>query len=258
MIKFLVGKEDLICEYSSIRLISRRCLEYPKVLPMKPSTVLAGIIADLTADGHIQGAPKWRIDYTSKSISELIRFRQEVYTISKIMGKIRPCTTNKLGISYNLGINNKMLAIVFHRCGAPTGPKVFTKFNLPIWICSDKEFFRRYFQRLLDCEGTVDVHSKCVELSMAKSLPLMNSGKPFFLDIREHLIRFFNIHSTFPLLESRNNRRKDNLITKQIRMKIKRKESILKLHQNIKFDNRQKQEKLKNIIHCYDENKSQK
>ena len=51
--------------------------------------ILAGIVADIMGDGHLQGPPKWRMDYTSKDITELERFNNEIKGLFGYSGKIR-------------------------------------------------------------------------------------------------------------------------------------------------------------------------
>ena len=69
--------------------------KYDYLFPIKGSTKLAGIVADLIGDGHLQVHPKWRIDYTSKRLSELERFNTEIFLLFGYRGKIRKNTTNK-------------------------------------------------------------------------------------------------------------------------------------------------------------------
>ncbi len=65
----LVTLENLVGGYEKPYLI-----DYMKIggwLPIFPSKELAGIVADLMGDGHIQGKPRWKFDYTSYSTKNL-------------------------------------------------------------------------------------------------------------------------------------------------------------------------------------------
>lgn len=70
--------------------------KYKHWVPINLSPRLAGIIADLIGDGHLQHPPMWRMDYTS-SVEELERLNTEIKELFGISFKIRPCTTNKYG-----------------------------------------------------------------------------------------------------------------------------------------------------------------
>lgn len=147
--------------------------KYKDLFPIKANKTLAGIVADLIGDGHLQGDPIWRIDFTSKSIKELRRFEKEIYSIFQIKGTIRECKSNTFGKTYNIGINCSPIARILYLIGVPNGQKVLKKFDIPLWIKNDKECFRRFCQRLFSCEGTLmnekDRNFPRIRLEMWKS-----------------------------------------------------------------------------------------
>ena len=59
----------------------RHLKDYEKFFPIKKSEVLAGIFGDLICDGHLQGHPKWRFDFTSKDKKELEYFEGRIFSI---------------------------------------------------------------------------------------------------------------------------------------------------------------------------------
>ena len=244
--KILLNFKDVLKTYKSEQHGIIALSKYKFWFPIKKSTKLAGIIADLIGDGHLQGYSKLRLDYTSKDIDELKRFNREIYNLFKLNGKIRQCKTNKYR-TYNLGINNKPLARVLILCGVPPGAKVFSNFKIPKWIIEDKELFARFINRLFSCEGCVDLQSKCIEFKMYKSIDLIDEGANFFKDIKYYLEKYFKIKTTNPFLEGRTNIRKDGRKTKGIRIKIKNKESLKNFKQFINFENKKKQKRLKRI-----------
>lgn len=209
---------------------------------------LAGVIADIMGDGHLQGHPKWRMDYTSKEIGELERFNEEIYDLFGYKGKIRKNNTNQWGVSFNLGINNRSIARHIYELGAPAGNKVLQSFSIPIWIKNDKECFRRFSERLFTCEGCVDCFSKAIEIKMAKEVSLVEDGISFFRDMKNLLEFYFGIKTTEPFLEGRKNKRKDGKVTVGVRMKIRRKESIRLFQKEIGFENEEKKRKLEYIV----------
>jgi hypothetical protein len=51
----------------------------------------------------------------------------------QVKGKVRLCTSNRFGKTYNYGVNNKMLSRIFYKLGVPSGCKVKTGvFNSPM------------------------------------------------------------------------------------------------------------------------------
>lgn len=244
----LIKIANVLKTYKSIEAGKRSLEPYKYIFPIRSSEILAGIVGDLFGDGHLQGEPKWRLDFTSSSIKELKRFEKEFYTLFKIKGKIRRCTTNKFGKTYNYGVNCKPIARSLFLCGVPTGNKVLKRINIPTWILTNKRCFRRFLQRLFNCEATVDLYSKCIELRMNKEKGLLNNGFRFFKDIKKCLRLFFKIETTKPFLGGKLNIRKDGFKTIVIRIKIKRKESVIRFAEEIGFENNKKQKSLKRMI----------
>ena len=197
---------------------------------------MAGIVADLMGDEHLQDEPKLRLDYTSKSKEELERFNREILNLFGISGKIRKCSTNKYG-TMNLGVNNKPLGRVLRLIGVPTGCKVLKKFQIPQWIFDDKKNFSRFVNRIFSCEACVDVPYKAIDFSMWKSVELIEEGTEFFRQIKYHLSKHFDIETTNPFLNNNLNTRKDGIKTQCIRIKIKKLPEVLRqlLLQEISF-----------------------
>ena len=147
----------------------------------------------------------------------------------------------------NLGVNNKPLSRTLKQVGVPVGNKVLSSFSIPYWILTNKLFFSYFINRLISCEGNVDLFSKCIELRMHKSLDKIDDGMKFFEDIKNHLELYFNVKSTRPFLTGDTNTRKDGIKTKGIRIKIKRKESLVRFKKYINIENKEKRERLRKI-----------
>ncbi len=242
MNNILIYYEDLLNEYKSKEIGERTILKYKTWFPIKESTTLSGIIADIICDGHLQDQPKLRVDYCSKYTNELKRFNSEIYSLFSINGKIRPCSTNKYS-TYLLGINNKPLGRILKKLGVPTGAKVNKSFLIPNWIVENKDYFRKFINRVICCEGSIDINYPAIDLSMYKNYHLINNGIEFFNQIKVGLFIHFNIITSNPFLI--NNK---NCKTTGIRIKIRRKESIIKFYENITLDDTKKQEKLTKLI----------
>lgn len=242
----IVDSKDMFTVYKTKIYADRALKNYQKWFPVKSSAALAGIIADLMGDGHLQGNPKWRIDYTSNSKSELNRFGKEIFILFGIRGKIRKCNTNKYG-TMNYGINCKPLARVLNLCGAPSGAKVLKEFDIPSWILENKKYFKKFISRLFSCEATVDKEGY-IEIQMNKSIDLLESGSIFFFQIKDGLEKHFGIKSTNSFTDNRVVVRKDGIKTKPIRLKIKRRQSVQKFATLIGFEDKVKQKKLLKAI----------
>ena len=244
--EILIEYDDVLDSYKSKHHGNLALSKYSHWFPVKSNPSLAGIVADLMGDGHLQGSPKLRIDYTSKYVQELERFNSEICKLFKINGKIRDCTSNDYGTK-TIGINNKPLARVLNLIGVPIGAKVFVKFNIPKWIIEDKSNFSRFVNRLYCCEANVDTYSKCIELKMYKSEFLINEGLEFFNEIRTYLEKYFSIKTLNPFL-TKPLVRKDGRKTIGIRLKIKDKTSLKIFYEQIRFDDETKMLKLEKII----------
>ena len=245
--KIIVTYEDVISTYKIRKNGEKALSAYMHWFPIKSSIKLAGIIADLMGDGHLQDHPHWRLDYTSNSMEELERFNQEVYSLFGVQGKIRDCTTNQYG-TMNLGINPKQLGRVLKLAGVPTGAKVLQEFSIPKWILGDKMLFSRFINRLASCEGCVDTQNKYIELKMHKEETILEGGFDFFNDIKYHLEKYFGIITTRPFTPTTPSIRKDGRKTFGVIIKIKRKDSLRRYKEFIGFENKEKNNKLNKIL----------
>jgi hypothetical protein len=223
--------------------------KYKKLFPIKSSSLLAGIVADLICDGHLQGNPIWRADFTSKSKKELYCFNRRIYSVFGIKGTIRKCTSNKFGKTFNLGINCSPVARILLLCGVPAGQKVLIPFDIPLWIKEDKEYFREFCRRCFSCEGGI-MHEKTrrmpqVRMEMWKNEKIKEEGLKFMRSIVDCMKKYFDINSTISFPKSYCIR-KDNIKTTATRMYICGL-SVIKFYKEIGFDG-QKQQSLKAIL----------
>lgn len=244
--KILLTFEDVLDTYKSRYHGIKALSLYSHWFPIQSSPTLAGIVADLMADGHLQDIPKLRLDYCSNSVEELERFEREVYDVFKIKGKIRNCTTNKYG-TMNYGLNCKPLARVLKLLGVPTGAKVFKDFLIPDWILEDKENFRKFTVRLFTCESSRHVAKyPWIGIEMWKSLNNLETGKKFMNQLKQHLNLYFNIKTSNLCTYKTKCKRKDGVITKPLRFTILA-DSQLQFYKEIKLEDKKKQEELGKI-----------
>ena len=242
----LLTYDEVLATYKNKQSGKKALVRYRALFPIRSSARVAGIIADLMGDGHLQPWPKLRIDYTSKSTIELQRFNNEIHAFFGVKGRVRKCTTNRYGTK-NIGVNNKPLARTLGLLGVPAGNKVFQRFPIPTWILNDKAYFARFINRLISCEGCVDTKNRYIELKMYKTTELLEDGMVFFRQIKQGLKNHFGIETTEPFLEGRTNRRKDGRTTKGIRIKIKRKEAVKRFYEHIGIEDKKKHKKLEKI-----------
>ena len=243
MDKILVSKEDIKQFYITERGFNSMLKKYAYLFPIKGSKELAGLVADIMGDGNLQGYPKWRFDFCSKSKETLNIFGEKIYSNFNINGKIRNCTTNIFGVSYLYGVNCKRLSKSLYYIGVPSGEKVTQGFKIPNWILEDKEYFREFISRLFICEGSVDYSAPSVKLGMSKIIPLLNDGFYFFNQIKDNLLFHFNIKTMRIYSEKPRKTRKDNQLTSRIILKIKRQSELIKFLNEINYpdeDNKQK------------------
>jgi hypothetical protein len=234
MNNILVKRCDLRQFYKSDNTFNENTSRFKNIFPIVKSSKLAGIVADLIGDGHLQGNPKWRLDYTSKSKEELIRFEKEIGLLFGIKGKIRQCTTNSYGESYLYGINCKVLARSLNLCGVPTGNKVTSSFSIPNWILENKEFFREFVNRLYHCEGSVDPNGPTLDLLMHKEISILDEGISFFNSLKQGLLVYFDINS-HKAYAGRAFESKRGYQSVEIRFRIKRKIDIKKFVKEIGY-----------------------
>ncbi len=240
-----ITKEDVLKTYKSEFHGKRALHQYEHWFPLRASPRLAGVVADLMEDGHLQDWPKLRLDYTSNSEEELERFNQEIYLLFGIKGKIRDCKSNNYGTK-NLGVNNKPLSRLLKIIGVPVGPKVLTSFKIPNWIMENKLLFSKFINRLISCEGCVDKENRYIEIQMSKSMGLQKEGLEFFNQIKQGLEKHFGIISTNPFPGGRYTR-KDGTKARMIRLKIKRAKAVILFKEKIGIENPEKKKKLSEV-----------
>ncbi|MEK6924718.1 MAG: hypothetical protein AABW71_00590 [Nanoarchaeota archaeon] len=239
--------EDLLTTYKTRTHRIRHLKDYTHLFPINANETLAGIVADLMGDGNLQKTPVWRIDFTSKDLEELKRFETEMLKNFNINGKIRPCSTNKYH-TYNIGFNCAPVARILYLAGVPAGQKVLQKFDLPNWIKEDKDYFRRFCQRLFTCEGSINYElgrNPRVGINMWKCEEYLNQGRIFFEDISDLMKKYFDIDSKVSVGSSKN-LRKDGIITRPVYILIPSKSTLI-FHKKIGFEG-EKQNRLSNIL----------
>ena len=203
------------------------------------------IIGILMSDGHIQ-KNKLRMDITSKNL-EILRTMQKIFRKNfQVESKIRKCNSNKLGTSFNLGINNASLTKFFISLGVPRGSKTNTRFIVPNIVKKSEECFKGFISGLFSGDGTVEKVSKdriAIAFEIWKRKDLFNNAIEFVEEIKFLLNKFFGIDS-FIIKPHRINVRVDGTISMPVKLRIKKTESIFKFAKEIKLLDKNKQMKI--------------
>jgi len=127
----LVTREDYISTYDSDFHGKKYADKHSEWFPVERSCTLAGLIGDLTTDGHVQGYNKLRFEFTASSKEKPELFENRPNKLFALKHDIRENKTNPYSTSFNYGVNSKPLTRILIECGAPTDCKVKTKFNIP-------------------------------------------------------------------------------------------------------------------------------
>lgn len=251
----LVDKETALETYKNKRMGNQNIEKHDQYFPVVSSISLAEITADLLTDGFMDIRKRYNskyfgyIGYFSKETLELEKFKENVLKIFGINGTIREWGIRKYGESKGVIFTNSFLTRILHCCGVPGGDKVIQSYEIPKWIINSSAKIKKAFlRRLFTCEGSIgyDINDKRWEIkySMYKH-KLLSENLEKFLNQIKNLLSEFSIKSEGPYKKEKYIRKKDGkpVIGKYIR--IKEKESMKIFENEISFDLKYKQEKLK-------------
>jgi len=246
--------KPLVSDYMYLKTFSRtgygeRYIEkHPDIFPLYPSETLAGIVADITADGHIG---KCLVQFIAKNERDLYFFQNRISKIFGVRGKIRTSPSNPSVKECLIGCNS--ISKILRLCGAPYGAKVMQEFEVPKWILNGSRGVKTsYLKRLFDCEGSVIQQRKRVRMvfKMHKRNELLENHEKYLNQLRGMLAEF-NVKTTKPYRVGYT-LRKDGIKTIGLAFEIlgtrKTPDSVISYHKHIGFDNRRKKERLNNYI----------
>lgn len=242
--RILLSKEEARMFYKSESQAEKQINLRENWFPVLTSPELSGIVSDLMCDGHLQYG-LWRLDYCSKNKSELRRFENSVKREFGLSGKIRDCSTNIFSKTFLLGINNKLFSRIMWRIGVPAGSKVIQRYRVPEWIVENKKCFKEFVRRYFSCEGTVSLEggNSFIEVCMAKSVDVIDSGFEFLNQIKSGLREHFSIE-TMNVFTSGNNRSG----TVNLKLRIKNAKYLKLFSEEVGFGDKRKQNKLEKAL----------
>jgi len=239
----LLEVSDLLAIY--VKPTQAPIKDFVKWFPLFPSEKLAELCGFLIGDGHVQGALRWRIDFTSNNFKTLDYVNSLFFDLFGVKGEVRKCTTNRYG-TYNLGINCKPLARTLFLCGVPTGAKVEKQFLVPSWILIDKLFFRSFIRAYFSSEATVENRGR-IWFEQWKLESNIFSGINFVNQIKEGLLLHFSIVASGPYFPNQKNFTKKG-ITRGIKLKIMQKDSFRKYVLLVGFCDEVKQKRAERVL----------
>jgi hypothetical protein len=242
----LVSKSDYISTYSSEFHGKKYANKYDRWFPVEKNPLLAGLIGDLTTDGHVQGYDKLRFDFTAADKDELRRFEDRLKKLFDVEGKIRENTTNPYSESFNYGVNSKPLTRILIECGVPTGNKVKTRFNVPKWILKERKYFTAYIERAFANDGSAFSENPRITFELRKEESIAENLRKYMETIDEYLDTYYGISgSVFERKEK--NQRKDGDQTVGIGLNIRRRDAIKKFHQNFNITDREMSKHIRKV-----------
>ena len=242
----LVSKSDYISTYSSEFHGKKYADKHGTWFPVEGSRELAGLIGDLTTDGHVQGYDKLRFDFTASNKRKLKQFENRLNKLFGVKGDIRENKTNPYSESFNYGVNSKPLTRVLIGCGAPTGNKVKTRFNVPEWIQEDREFFTAYLERALTNDGSAFAANPRITYELRKEESIKENLRKYMETIDRLLEKYYGIKGSV-FERSKRNHRVDGDKTVGIGLNIRRRNAIKKFHKNFNITDQIMSEQIKMV-----------
>lgn len=245
----ILNKKQYLSTFKNLKSGLNSLERYRSLFPVRPSSSLAGIVADLTGDGHIsQGL----IQYISKHRNETLRFKNEFNSLFGKTGKIRRGSTSRN--TWECVIGSNALVKILSFSGVPFGNKTIKKFEVPKWIYNGSRRIKsRYVQRLFDCEGSVFLQNKRrirIKLQMYKLSEYELNLRKYLNQIRE-ILSEFGIKTT-NLTYTGSNKRKDGSTSKGIEFEIsgtrKNLSSVTNFQKYISFETKRKDKILSESI----------
>lgn len=242
----VVSRKDYISTYKSDFQGEKYANKYEEWFPVEESCLLAGLIGDLTTDGHVQGYDKLRFDFTSSSIEDLERFEDRLKTLFGVKGAVRENKTNPYSTSFNYGVNSKPLTRILIECGVPTGNKVKTRFSVPEWIQKDKAYFTAYVERAFTNDGSAYSGDPRITFELSKEESIKENLRDYMNTINKLLEEYYGISGS--VFERRKrNLRKDGDKTVSIGLNIRRRNAIKKFHKYFTITDKDMSEHIRKI-----------
>lgn len=211
--------------------------------------MLAGIVADLTGDGHIR---RGLVQFISKDKCNTLNFKKRVESIFGVDGYIRPSPTTP-GI-WECVFGGNFLPRMLMLAGTPFGNKTSQDFSVPSWVMHGEDTIKStYLRRLFDCEGSVNFQKRNrvrIRINMWKDADKIDNMIEYLEQVRL-LLKEFGVNTTNVFIAG-TRKYSNGRATKGVEFEAygtrKNMSSIVNYQRNIGFDYTDKQQRLKTYI----------
>lgn len=227
----VVTEDDYLDTYKSEQHGRKYLRKYKRWFPVEATPELAALVGDLTTDGHVQGKPKLRFDFTASNKEKLESFEDRLVENFGLKGSIRQNRTNQYSVSYNYGVNSKPLTRVLIKSGVPVGNKVKTQFEIPGWIKQNRKCFRSYVERVFGNDGSAYGDNPRITLELYKEVSIAANLEDFMDSLNNRLEQYFDISGSV-FKRNKTNLRKDGDRTVAVGLNIRESKSIKNFHSN--------------------------
>ncbi len=213
---------------------------------LKQNILLARIVADITADGHLQlKEHRGVVQFTSKYYKTIFNERKRFIILFGKSGSIKKYSSRGHEF-YRLYIASMKIARFLKSVGVPSGNKTKINFSIPRWIKNESQKIKNeYLKGIFTCEGSIyPTRGKKVrwriEIEQYKEVSLLNSQK-FMKEIKQ-LLENSGI-KTSPVRFGKIQKRKDGSKTIAIKLDINI-GGFEKFYKTVGFDDKYKTKKL--------------
>lgn len=214
--------------------------------PIKFSTDLARIVANISCDGHLQlDKRRGLASFYSKNLDVIKRENKRFRKVFLIKGRIYP---DKRDDGYKLFFISKEIAKFLSTIGVPVGNKTNKIYSVPSWIINGgKKIKSAYLKGIFNSEASVyktknnTSYRWRIHISQYKNYKLKKNGLKYMNQIREILFKF-GIRSS-PTRCIKGNRRIDGSESIGMQFEIE-KSSFSNFIKYVGFENPEKQKKL--------------
>ena len=255
--KPLVTREDFLNTYRQKKSGEKAIAIYHHLFPLYPSHLLAGLVADLLTDGHLQVRRQYKhslhyslINFCSKDDKEISFFDRRLYTLFRVRGKLY--SHSRVGYkcsSKMYFLSHSTIVRLLNLAGVVSGNKTLAHYEVPSWIMNGSDSIKKSFlRRSFTCEGYIGPKDKKrtswhIRYWMYKTASLSWSAEEYLNSLKSLLLDF-GIRASMVYLDESYVRKSDSLTMYGLSFSICDKASILKFRNSIGFDLDYKQSRL--------------
>ena len=221
----------------------RNSYDIPNIFPLKFDHRLASLVAHATGDGHIKDKT-YNFEYRNSSDELIKKVYDLIFDIFKIKCKVYSAKDGTKQVE-----TPSIVGYVLYKAGAPTGNKIKSEFDVPVWIKEgDKHIISSYLGALVDDEFCI-AQTKVIKFSLSKNIELKENIFNFFESINSLFIKF-EIKS-YRKLTNKIFVRKDGIRTIVMDLNIFSQGNFIKFKENVPITHKSKIESLNQVVSSY-------